>query len=1394
MTSPAAKRLPLCATTLAALSAIRKIAAITLLLAALALALPQASMAQTYVYVNNQSTANSVAGFSVSATGALSPVAGSPFTTGGIGSTTTCQGLDRMVINAAANLLFISNSGDQTISVFQINPTTGSLTVAPGSPYASGLTLDSCQGISLAATPDGKLLMASSNGQIHSFFVAANGILTSGPFTTNCCSPTVGMKISPSGQLLALANEVSVSLYTINADGSLTTATGSPFPRAGTGLLTAVDFTCSADRLYGSESSLAGSTITDAWLVGIGGALTQVSASPFLAAGNGSSSVVLSPDNSWLFTNDAFGNRINSFAVNADGSLAKVGSFGAIQSMHVPAGLATDASGSFLFAADDGFGVAVFKINANGSLTGVSDVAINRAGEIQSVAAYPPRSCTPGDLGVTITASPATVNAGSNVTYTITVTNNGTTAASATLVDNLPTGESFVSCKSTAGVCSLALPNPHTVTFSSLAAGASQTVTLVAATDANLLNGTTVNNTVSVANKSIVDTNPANDSATAGITISAQPGPTTLSVSPASGSYGGLAILTATLSRSSNGALISGKSVTFALNGTPVGTTTTNAVGQAILTTSVAGVPLGVYPGAITASFAGDTLFNPSTGSGSLTVNKAVLTVIASSAARLYGDPNPSAFTYAVSGFLNGDTASVVSGAATCSLAASITAATPVGRYPVNCNISGLSAANYTFTVFPGTFIINPAPLTVTADNKTRLYGDPNPAFTGTVVGLKNGDVLTPAYSTPATQLAPIGSYPIIPFISATPLSANYAISYVNGTLTVTPAPLTLNVDNASRAYGDPNPVFTGTLVGIKNNDVITATYSTPATTASPIGTYPITATLAGTNLPNYTATINNGTLTITAAALTVTAANASRLYGDPNPAFTGTIVGLKNGDAITATYSSPATLTSTVGTYPIIPALVDPTGKLPNYTVTIINGVLTINPAPLKVAVNSTNRTYGSPNPAFTGVITGLKNADPITANFTTTATVVSPVGTYPITFASFNDPAAKLANYTLVSTTDGVLTIRPAALTVTGFNGSRFYGDPNPAPTITGLKNGDLVTTAYDPTAPGPTAPAGGTFTLVPVVNPSPALSNYTVTIQNGKITINKAPLSVLANNLSRVYGSPNPALTGTITGVKNGENIIASFSTTATQTSNVGTFAITAAAVFNPTTLAANYSLTTTNGTFTITPAPLAITANNQTIILGGSVAASATYSGLVLGQTSANLSGTLSCSAQAGTGNVGSSAINCSGQSSTNYAITFTPGTATVMYQLAGVNCTNGPGHVILAPIAANGTSVFTKAATPTIAVQFRVCDVKGASISSSGVVTSFVLTSVNGVPSSTPAPQGGPFAFVGGTLANGAGSAGWQFNLSTGNLSAGNTYAYRINLNDGTSITFQFKLQ
>src|SRR5205085_2287200 len=161
------------------------------------------------------------------------------------------------------------------------------------------------------------------------------------------------------------------------------------------------------------------------------------------------------------------------------------------------------------------------------------------------------------------------------------------------------------------------------------------------------------------------------------------------------------------------------------------------------------------------------------------------------------------------------------------------------------------------------------------------------------------------------------------------------------------------------------------------------------ATAASAVGTYPIAATLAdpGTKLGNYSVTNPGGTLTVNKAPLSVTAADKTRLYGDANPAFTGTISGIKNSDNITATYASTATAASAVGTYPIAATLADPGTKLGNYSVTNPGGTLTVNKAPLSVTAADKTRLYGDANPAFTGTISGIKNSDNITATYASTA-----------------------------------------------------------------------------------------------------------------------------------------------------------------------------------------------------------------------------------------------------------------------------------------------------------------------------------------------------------------------------------------------------------------------
>src|SRR5712672_1668857 len=219
---------------------------------------------------------------------------------------------------------------------------------------------------------------------------------------------------------------------------------GSPFAKTGSGSLSGLDFSCAADRLYAGEAT-GSPALADAWVVdntaniATTGVLTPVPGTPFTSSGNNSNLVLYSPDNSLLFESNQFTNSVNSFQVNPDGSLVNVGKFGTTAQVHTPAGMATDATGTFLYVADDTFGVAVFRIGNGGVLAALSDVAINRPGEIQDLVAYPARSCTTADLTLTMTAVPGTAPAGAPIQYTLNITNNSsTTISSAVVADTFP--------------------------------------------------------------------------------------------------------------------------------------------------------------------------------------------------------------------------------------------------------------------------------------------------------------------------------------------------------------------------------------------------------------------------------------------------------------------------------------------------------------------------------------------------------------------------------------------------------------------------------------------------------------------------------------------------------------------------------------------------------------------------------------------------------------------------------------------------------------------------------------------------------------------------------------------------------------------------------------------
>ena len=469
---------------------------------------------------------------------------------------------------------------------------------------------------------------------------------------------------------------------------------------------------------------------------------------------------------------------------------------------------------------------------------------------------------------------------------------------------------------------------------------------------------------------------------------------------------------------------------------------------------------------------------------------------------------------------MNGDTQlSATTGAP--SLTTLATVSSPVGGYPITAGVGTLVAPNYSFTFVNGTLTITQAVLTVTANNISKAYGAANPTFTASFTGFANGDTQmtatsgAPSLTTTATAASVVGTYPITAALG-TLASTNYSFVFVNGILTVNQAVLTVTANNVSKIYGAANPALTATLTGFVNGDTqVSATTGAPAlattaTLASIVGSYPITVTVGTLAATNYTFAFVNGTLTVTQAVLTVTAQNASRAYGAANPTFTAVLSGFVNGDTqLTATtgaanLTTTALVTSPVGPYPITPAL----GSLAaaNYSFIFVNGTLTVNQAVLTVTANNATRIFGAANPVFTATFTGFANGDTVaTATtgapiLTTTATLASVVGTYPIT-VTVGTMASTNYSFTFVN---GVLTVSLATPVITWANPAAITFGTALTATQLDATASTAGTFVYSPTAG--TIPSGGTQILSVTFTPTD-VTDFSTAVATVTLIVNKA-----------------------------------------------------------------------------------------------------------------------------------------------------------------------------------------------------------------------------------------------------------------------------------------------
>ena len=621
------------------------------------------------------------------------------------------------------------------------------------------------------------------------------------------------------------------------------------------------------------------------------------------------------------------------------------------------------------------------------------------------------------------------------------------------------------------------------------------------------------------------------------------------------------------------------------------------------------------------------------TTAATLTVNRKSITITPDGGqGKVYGDADPT-LTYASAPALeSGDGFTGALGRA---------AGENAGSYGIT--LGTLSAGdNYSLSLTAPAvrFAITKAPLTVTADNKTRAYGDADPSFTASYSGFKRGENLAtsgvsgnPSLTTTATASSNVGSYAITAGLG-TLSSSNYSFTFANGTLTIGAATLSVNAGDKAKTYGDDDPAAGYTLSGFKNGeDAISAGVGGTAgcsigSHSENVGAYDDVYSCGPGSLAagNYDFVAgSNGKLTITKKAASVTAEDKTKVYGSDDPALTTTNSGFLAADlgAGKITFGATRAAGETVagGPYSITPSASDAgSNLLDNYDVTYHNGALTITKKAASVTAEDKTKVYGDADPALTTTHDGFLAADlgpaKITFGASRTAGETVAGGPYPITPSASDGASNLLANYD-VTYHNGALTITKKAASVTAEDKTKVYGDADPALTTSssGFLAADLGAgkITFGATRAAGETVAGGPYPVTPSASDgaSNLLANYGVTYNPGQLTIGKRPLTVTADNKSKTYdGNPfSGGFTRTISGFAFGEtdSVVSGsvgFNGPAATAIDAGNYVIT---VDVSGLSAANYSFSAANvnsGNLTINQRPITVAADPKTKVFGTS----------------------------------------------------------------------------------------------------------------------------------------------------------------------------------------------
>jgi hypothetical protein len=232
----------------------------------------------------------------------------------------------------------------------------------------------------------------------------------------------------------------------------------------------------------------------------------------------------------------------------------------------------------------------------------------------------------------------------------------------------------------------------------------------------------------------------------------------------------------------------------------------TIAVLTGVNASGATGTNAATYTNTVTGT---DSNYNLTLVNGSLVIGKANATVTGNSSYVTYTGQAQSVSGFNVTGLVNGETTALLTNVAA-------TGATGTNAATYTNTITGTDS-NYNLTLVNGSLVIGKAGLVVTADNKTRIYGDANPTLTYTVTGYVNGENSSvhsgaPTLATPASLASSVGNVAIT--AAANNLAANnYNFTYASGEMRINPRPINVIADaDQSKIIYSIDPILTYTL------------------------------------------------------------------------------------------------------------------------------------------------------------------------------------------------------------------------------------------------------------------------------------------------------------------------------------------------------------------------------------------------------------------------------------------------------------------------------------------------------------------------------------------------------------------------------------------------------